>query len=89
MTSLSKLEQEILQLSIEHRWRLVHSILTSIHQETTINQPSHSLIPTGAKTLAKIDPWTESLVGVIELDSENETEDLNEVYINYLEEKYH
>ncbi|NJL40795.1 MAG: hypothetical protein HC899_31705 [Leptolyngbyaceae cyanobacterium SM1_4_3] len=34
--------------------------------------------------LADLDPWTQSLIGVIQLDAEEPTES----YVDYLEEKY-
>ena len=36
------------------------------------------------ETLSELDPWTQSLIGVICLESENPEES----YVNYLEEKY-
>ncbi len=36
------------------------------------------------ETLSELDPWTQSLIGVIRLESENPEES----YVNYLEEKY-
>ena len=34
--------------------------------------------------ISDLDPWTQSLIGVIQLDYENTTES----YVDYLEEKY-
>ena len=58
--TLQELENQILKLPINDRWRLVESVLASI------------------------DPWTQSLLGVIQLSSE----DIQASYIDYLEEKY-
>ncbi len=80
---LSELEDQILQLSLSERWRLVQSILTSIQRETTIYSLSISFLPK-EKSLTELADWTQSLIGVIQLESA----DLNESYINYLEEKY-
>jgi hypothetical protein len=48
-----------------YRWRLVQSVLTSIQQETLLpTSPS----PT-PESIIGLDPWTQSLVGVIQLDA--------------------
>ncbi len=80
---LSELEDQILKLSLSDRWHLVQSILTSIQRETTIYSPPISFLPK-EKSLTELADWTQSLIGVIQLESA----DLNESYINYLEEKY-
>jgi hypothetical protein len=78
--TLQELQTQVLQLPIADRWRLVQSLLSSIQQETLVlNQPSLNLDP-----LASLDPWPQSLMGVIQLDPEETTES----YVDYLEEKY-
>ena len=77
---MRKLRQQALQLPISDRWLLVHSLLTSIQQDT------HSSISASSTTesLNNLDPWTQSLIGVIEPGAENMTAS----YVDYLEEKY-
>jgi hypothetical protein len=78
--TLQELQNQALHLPISDRWRLVQSVLTSIQQETRSSiSPKPSL-----QTSIKLDPWTQSLIGVIQLDSE----DFTESYVDYLEEKY-
>jgi hypothetical protein len=80
LMKLQELQSQMLQLSISDRWRLVQSVLTSIQQETLLpTSPS----PT-PESIIGLDPWTQSLVGVIQLDAGNSTES----YVDYLEEKY-
>ncbi|MEH1935144.1 MAG: hypothetical protein V7L14_15905 [Nostoc sp.] len=80
LLTLLELQKQVLQLPIKERWHLVQSVLTSIQQETLSSIP---LSPT-VETLTKLDPWTQSLIGVIQLVQENPTE----TYVDYLEEKY-
>ncbi|MDB9318615.1 hypothetical protein [Nodularia spumigena] len=47
------------------------------------NHTSLPPLPT-IKSLSELDPWTQSLIGVIRLESQNPEES----YVNYLEEKY-
>jgi hypothetical protein len=75
-----ELEKQVLELPISDRWHLVQSLLASIQQETLSSIPPN---PT-RESLSDLDPWTQSLVGVIRLGSEDTTE----TYVNYLEEKY-
>jgi hypothetical protein len=78
--TLPQLQIQALQLPIGDRWRLVQSLLSSIQQETLgLSQPNTDL-----DSLADLDPWTQSLIGVIQL-SAGETA---ESYVDYLEEKY-
>ncbi|MBE9011243.1 hypothetical protein IQ250_13605 [Pseudanabaenaceae cyanobacterium LEGE 13415] len=76
--TLQDLQKQALQLPIRDRWRLVESLLNSIQQETqsSSSQSDHSL--------NNLDPWTQSLIGVIQLGEENPIE----TYVDYLEEKY-
>jgi hypothetical protein len=76
---LQELQKQALQLPISDRWRLVQSVLKSIQQETLSSNLNSS-----EKFLTDLDPWTQSLVGVIQLREENSTEP----YVDYLEEKY-
>ena len=78
--TLQELQRQALQLTISDRWRLVQSVLTSIQQETLL---SVSPSPT-VKPLTELDPWTQSLIGIIQLGAENPTE----FYVDYLEDKY-
>jgi hypothetical protein len=78
--SLQELQNQALQLSIGDRWRLVQSLLSSIQQETlALNPPTPS-----TNSFASLDPWTQSLVGVVQLSAEDPTD----TYVDYLEEKY-
>jgi len=79
--TLQELENQILKLPISDRWRLVESVLASIQQETS---PSVSSVRLNATPMMDLDPWTQSLLGVIQLSSE----DIQASYIDYLEEKY-
>lgn len=77
--TLQELQQQALKLSIGDRWRLVQSVLTSIERET---QASIS-IPEMETIIKDLDPWTQSLIGIIQID-----QNAQESYIDYLEEKY-
>ncbi|GAB4532111.1 MAG: hypothetical protein Tsb0014_16260 [Pleurocapsa sp.] len=58
---------------------MVQSLLTSIEQET---QEFTSITTQKRESIAdNLDPWTESLIGVISLEKKNEQES----YINCLE----
>jgi hypothetical protein len=46
--------------------------------------PLKSAVSASEKPLTGLDPWTQSLVGVIQLGEQNPTES----YVDYLEEKY-
>ncbi|MDJ0619155.1 MAG: hypothetical protein QNJ63_20850 [Calothrix sp. MO_192.B10] len=78
--TLQDLQKQALELPINDRWRLVQSLLKSIQQETLSSISPGSTI----KTLKDLHPWTQSLVGAIQLGAENPTES----YVDYLEEKY-
>jgi hypothetical protein len=80
MMILEELKKQALQLPISDRLRIVQSVLTSIQQETIASIPS---IPNLA-SIARLDPWTQSLIGIVPLSSEN----FRETYVDYLEEKY-
>lgn len=79
--TLQELEKQALQLSISERWRLVKSVLTSIEQET---QLSNSTSPEIKFIVNDLDPWTQSLIGVIQMNKDASKES----YVNHLEEKY-
>ncbi|TAE53159.1 MAG: hypothetical protein EAZ76_05580 [Nostocales cyanobacterium] len=79
MIELQQLQEQVLKLPIRERWYLVQTVLASIQQETL----SSTTQPT-IENLSELDPWTQSLIGVISLESEN----TKESYIDYLEEKY-
>lgn len=77
---LQELQNQALQLPISDRWRLVQSLLSSIQQETQVfNLPQPSV-----DSFANLHPWTQSLMGVIQLNEEEPTD----TYVDYLEEKY-
>ena len=80
MIKLQKLQEQVLELPIKERWTLVQTLLASIQQETLSSIPPQPTL----ETLSELDPWTQSLIGVIRLESENPEES----YVNYLEEKY-
>ena len=78
--TLQEFQNQALQLSIADWWRLVQSLLSSIQRETQLISP-----PNPSMNLSTdIDPWTQSLLGVIQLSMEDPTES----YTNYLEKKY-
>lgn len=78
--TLQELQNQALQLPISDRWRLVQLLLGSIQQETLVSSsPSPNV-----NSLTGLDPWTQSLIGVIQLGTEEPTES----YVDYLEEKY-
>ncbi len=79
--TLQELQKQVLRLPINERWYLVQTVLASIQQET--QELSISPNPT-IEPLTELSPWTQSLVGVINLGEE----DLTEAYVDYLEEKY-
>ena len=79
--SLKEIEKQALKLSISDRRRLIQSLLTSIEEDA---QTSTSSVTKAELMTDKLDPWTQSLIGVIQLKEE----DPQESYIDYLEEKY-
>jgi hypothetical protein len=80
LMTLQELQNQALKLPISDRWQLVQSVLTSIQQETLL-----SISPTSSvEFIADLDPWTQSLMGVIKLNADDSIES----YIDYLEEKY-
>ena len=79
--TLEELQKQVLQLPINDHWRLVQSVLNSIEQET---QASNSPLPKVESIAEDLDPWTQSLIGVIQINEENSQES----YVDYLEEKY-
>ena len=78
--TLKELQKQALQLSISERWQLVQSLLSSIEQETQVFNSTKTKI----EPIADLDPWTQSLIGVIQINQENPMES----YVDYLEEKY-
>ena len=75
--TLQELQAQVLKLPVHDRWQLVQSTLASIQQETIP-------VPADQKPLSQLHPWTQSLIGVLQLDGENPTA----AYEEYLEEKY-
>ena len=80
MIKLQELQEQVLELPIKERWTLVQTLLASIQQETLSSIPPQPTL----ETLSELDLWTQSLIGVIRLESENSEES----YVNYLGEKY-
>lgn len=78
--TLQELQDQVLQLPLGDRWRLVQSLLSSIQQETLVVSPQ----PSNIDSLVDLEPWTESLIGVIQLGAEDPTGS----YADYLEEKH-
>lgn len=78
--TLKEVQNQALQLPIGDRWRLVKFLLSSIQQETLVLNPSTP----NANPFVELNPWTQSLIGVVQLDVEEPTES----YVDYLEEKY-
>jgi hypothetical protein len=78
--TLQEIQNQALQLPVADRWRLVQSLLSSIQQETLIL----SLPTATVNSFAELNPWTQSLIGVVQLGTEEPTES----YVDYLEEKY-
>lgn len=77
--TLQEIQNQALQLPVGDRWRLVQSLLSSIQQETLVLSS-----PTTVNSFAELNPWTQSLIGVVQLGTEEPTE----CYVDYLEEKY-
>jgi hypothetical protein len=78
--TLHEIQNQALQLPIGDRWRLVQSLLSSIQQETLVfGSPT-----TDVNSSVGLNPWTQSLIGVVQLGTEEPTES----YVDYLEEKY-
>ena len=80
--SLKEIEKQALKLSISDRKRLIQSLLTSIEKDT---QASTSSVTQAELIITDtLDPWTQSLIGVIQLKEE----DPQESYIDYLVENF-
>ena len=79
--SLKEIEKQALKLPMSDRKKLIQSLLTSIEEDT---QASSSTITKAELMADKLDPWTQSLIGVIELKEE----DTQESYVDNLEKKY-
>lgn len=77
--TLQEIQNQALRLALGDRWRLVQSLLSSIQQETEVpDSPTQTVNSFNA--LAELNPWTQSLIGVIQLGTEEpELDDL----INY------
>jgi hypothetical protein len=75
--TLQEMQNQAMQLSIGDRWRLVQTLLSSIQQETLLVNPPQ----TNLDLVPNLDPWTQSLMGFIQLSTEN----LTESYVDYLE----
>jgi hypothetical protein len=77
--TLQEIQSQALRLALGDRWRLVQSLLSSIQQETEVPGPPIKTV-NSLNALAELNPWTQSLIGVIQLGTEEpELDDL----INY------
>ncbi|BDT11126.1 hypothetical protein N39L_08490 [Limnospira platensis NIES-39] len=75
MRTEQRLSVRVWQLPISDRWRLVQCLLTSIQQETlTVNSSTKNV-----NYFAELHPWTQSLIKVIQLG----TEEPPEPYVDY------
>lgn len=80
--TLIELKNQALKLPLSEKWYLVQSLLKSIEKETELVLSDQTKnIPKPIKTL---EPWTQNLIGVIQVEDKPS----QELYINYLEEKY-
>ncbi|MBD2145476.1 hypothetical protein [Sphaerospermopsis sp. FACHB-1194] len=70
MIELQQLQEQVLKLPIRERWHLVQTLLASIQQETLSSIPLQPTI----ENLSELAPWTQTLIGVISLKSENTKE---------------
>jgi hypothetical protein len=61
--NLQELEQNALQLPLRDRWILVQSLLNSLETET-LNLANSKTVE---ESLAELDPWTKSLIGIVNL----------------------
>lgn len=78
--TLQEPQNQTLQLPIGDRWRLVQALLSSIQQEAfLVNLPT-----TDTNSVTDLNPWTQSLIGIVHLGAEDSTAS----YVDYLEEKY-
>ncbi|WP_008312760.1 hypothetical protein [Leptolyngbya sp. PCC 6406] len=68
--TLQEIQNQALELPIRDRWRLVQSLLSSIQQETLVLSPQK----TNVNSLADLNPWTQSLIGVVQLETEEPTD---------------
>jgi hypothetical protein len=78
--TLQELQNQALRLPIRDRWHLVQSLLSSIQHETVLSTAPNA----GTSAFTELNPWTQSLIGVIQLEDEEPTD----TYVDYLEEKY-
>ena len=83
-----ELQKQAIQLPLAERWRLVQTVLASIQQETQPETSPADEQPTTEAgmdaAIAQLHPWTQSLIGILPAASD----DLQETYMDYLEEKY-
>jgi hypothetical protein len=72
--TLQELQNQALELPLGDRWRLVQSLLHSIQQATIQQETLLLSSPNSDNPVATLDPWTRSLMGVIQLDTEKPIE---------------
>jgi len=80
LMTLQELQKQALQLPVCDRQFLAESLLSSIQQEAY----SFNIPVAIANAFAHLDPWTQSLIGIVRVH----TEDPMDAYVDYLEEKY-
>jgi hypothetical protein len=83
-TNLQELQKQVLELPIHDRWQSIKTLLESLQRETqptssNVSQSSDAVmsyeeIPEfpATKSSSDLDPWTQSLIGVIQLDAEKQ-----------------
>jgi len=71
--TLQEIQNQALQLTLGDRWRLVQLLLSSIQQETQVPGPLVKTV-NSFNALAELNPWTQSLIGVIQLGTEEPAE---------------
>jgi hypothetical protein len=86
-TISENLRQELLAIQ-HHRKKAAKNTYAAeeIQSMVTEKEETPSYIPPHPtlESLSELDPWTQNLIGVIRLESENPQES----YVNYLQEKY-
>ncbi len=81
--TLQELQTQALQLSVDDRLQLISALQRSLPMlENEIGDRSEK--NTGTLQTAPVDPWIESLIGVIQQPES----DIDQDYVDYLEEKY-
>lgn len=85
--TLEEIRSRALQLLIYERWCLIYDLLRSLQRESldyTSSVIESEVSNPNSESLDDLDPWTQSLVGIVQLGAE----DPDELYIDYLDNKY-